>query len=71
MGRELSKRKRAIDGEFTTRRSDGVRVDHKKASDGVRVDNEKKSDGVRVHYETRSDGVRVRHEKERWAESSP
>ena len=29
-------------GEFTIRKSDGMRVHHEKKSDGVRVDHEKK-----------------------------
>ena len=53
-------RKRAIGGEFTIRKSNGVRVHHEKKSDRVTVDHEKKSEWVRVHYE-----------KERWHESSP
>ena len=32
-------------GEFIIRKSDGVRVYHKKKSDGVRVDHEKKTLG--------------------------
>ena len=47
-------------GEFTIRKSDGMRVH-----------NEKKSDGVRVHHERKRDGVRVCLEKERWRENSP
>ena len=43
------------------RKSDGVRVYHKRKSDGVRVHHGKKSVGMRV---------RVHHEKERWGESS-
>ena len=42
------------------RKSDGVRVYHKRKSDEVRVDHEKKSVEVRVH-----------HKKARWGESSP
>ena len=46
--------------EFTIRKSDGVKVHHKK-----------KSDGLRPHHEGKSDGVRIHHEKDRWGESSP
>ena len=46
--------------EFTIRKSDGVKVQHKK-----------KSDGLRPHHERKSDGVRIHHEKDRWGESSP
>ena len=53
-------RKRAMGGEFTIRKSNGVRVHQEKKSDRVTVDHEKKSEWVRVH-----------HEKERWHESSP
>ena len=35
--------------EFTTKKSDEVRVDHKKKTEGVRVDHEKKRDRVKVH----------------------
>ena len=52
-------KKKAMGGELTIRKSDGVTVHH-----------EKKSDEVRVHYERKSDGVRVHYEKERWGESS-
>ena len=45
--------------EFTIKKSDEVRVHHKKKTNGARVDHEKKSDMVRVH-----------HEKVRWGESS-
>ena len=38
-------RKRAMGGEFTIRKSNGVRVEHEKKSDGVRVHHEKKSHG--------------------------
>ena len=47
-------------GEFTIRKSNGMRVHHEKKSDRVTVDHERKSDWVKVHYE-----------KERWRESSP
>ena len=53
-------RRRAMGWEFTTRKSDWVRVDH-----------EKKSDGVRIHHEKKSDGVIVHHEKKTMGESSP
>ena len=46
--------------KFTIRKSDGVKVQHKK-----------KSDGLRPHHERKSDGVRIHHEKDRWGESSP
>ena len=45
-------------GEFTIRKSDGVRVDHEKKGDGMRVDHDKNSDWVRDH-----------HKKEQWGES--
>ena len=38
-------RKRAMGGEFTIRKSDGIRVHHNKQSDGVRTHHEKESDG--------------------------
>jgi len=66
-----SPRETVIGSEFTIRKSDGVRIHHKKKSDGVRVDHEKNSVGVRVDHERKSDGVRVHHERERWVESSP
>ena len=55
------------------RKSDGVRVHHKRRRDWVRDDHEKKSDGLRVHHEKerwgkftiRKIGVRVDHEKNR------
>ena len=50
------------------RKSDGVRVYHKKKSDGVRVKHEKKNDGVRVDHEKKSDEVRVDREKKRHGE---
>ena len=43
-------------GEFTIRKSDGVRVHNEKKSDGVRVDHEKRNDGVRVHHKKRGIG---------------
>ena len=46
-----------------------MRVNHEKKSDGVRV-HHKKSDEVRIDYEEKSDGVRVHYKKERWGESS-
>ena len=46
--------------KFTIRKSDRVKVHHKK-----------KSDGLRPHHERKSDGVRVHHEKDRWGWSSP
>ena len=64
-------RKRAMGGEFTKRKRNGVRVHHDKRSVRVTVDHERKSDWVNVHHEKKSDGVRVDHEKERWEESSP
>ena len=53
-------RKKAMEGELTIKKSQGVRVHH-----------EKKSDGVRVHHERKSDGMIVHYEKGRWGESSP
>ena len=59
------------------RKSDAVRVHHKKErwherkSNRVRVDHEKKSDGVKVDHEKKINGLKVNHEKERWGESSP
>ena len=47
-------------GEFTIKKSDGMRVHQ-----------EKKTDGVRLQHERKRDGVRVQHEKERWGKSSP
>ena len=38
---ESSSKKRAMGGDFTVRKSNGVRVDHEKKSDGVRVHREK------------------------------
>ena len=48
-------------GEFTIRKSDGVRVHYQKKSDGVRVHHKKESDGVSVDHEKKSDEVRVDH----------
>ena len=42
--------KRSVEVSVTIRKSDGVRVHHKKESDGLRVDHEKKSDWVRVDH---------------------
>ena len=39
-----------------------MRVDYEKKSDGVRVCH-KKDNGVRIYYERKSAGVRVDHEK--------
>ena len=47
-----------------------MRVDHEKKSNGVRLYHKKKSDGKDDHKK-KSDGVRVDHEKDRWGESSP
>ena len=44
-------RKRAMGGEITIRRSNGVSVHHEKKSDRVTGDHERKSEGVRVHHE--------------------
>ena len=41
----MTVRKRVKGGEFTMRKSDGVRVDHEKRRDWVKDDHEKKSDG--------------------------
>ena len=57
-------RKRAMAGEFTIRKSNGVRVHHQKKSDRMTVDHKKKSNGVRVHHEKKSDRRRVHHKKE-------
>ena len=46
-------RKRAMGGEFTIRKSNGVRVHHEKKSERVRVNHERKSDWVKVHHEKR------------------
>ena len=43
-------------GEFTIRKSDGMRVHHKKKSNGVGIHHEKESDGVRVDQEKKSIG---------------
>ena len=48
-----------------------MRVYDEKKSDGVRVDHKKNGDRVRVAQEKKRDGVRVNHGKERWGESSP
>ena len=37
--------KKSNGGDFTMKRSDGVRVQNEKKSEGGRVDHEKKSDG--------------------------
>ena len=42
----------------------------RKKSDGVRVHHKRKSDGVKDHHKIKSDGVRVDYEKGRWGESS-
>ena len=49
---------RSLGGEFTMRKSNGVRLHHKK------------DNWLKVHHEKRSDGVRAHHEKERWGKSS-
>ena len=38
-------RKRAIGGEFTMAKSDGVRIEYERKSAGVRVDHEKRGMG--------------------------
>ena len=43
-------------GEFTIRKSDGIRLHHEKKSDRVRFRHEKESDGVRVECEKMNDG---------------
>ena len=45
--------------DFIIRKSDWVKVHHKK-----------KSVGLRPHHERKSDGVRVHHEKVGWGETS-
>ena len=51
------------------RKSDVVRVHHKKRAMGLDF-TIRKSDRVKVHHERKSDWVRVHHEKEGWGESS-
>ena len=52
------------------RKSDGVRVHHKKEQWGESSPWENKRWG-RVDHQKRSDGVRVHHKKEQWGESLP
>ena len=47
------------------------RVDYEKKTDGVRVHHKRKSHRVKDDHKIKSDGVRVDHEKDRWGESSP